>query len=459
MRRGRPDDIPTSVEPAWAYSPVLAALPPTMRLRSLLAIAFAFALNASQAGAAEIRLGSLSLDWPAGYTLKSARGPFELVGPQGSQVLVTVLRPGPAASGSPEAVARMRGTVEKLLDDQAARAGQVVLPLASRTLPDGTQLLSIGSQASGLFRSGYLLQYALLARSGLIALLSFEGKGDAVAEHDGLQGLLASAQWTAGDGSPQEQAAFTDRVAALLRARLGDGAVVVAEPLTLKIGELQANLDRVNAFCRANAAGCNAELERYVQAIVDMQQQAAAPPSREALRLVVRTAEFAEGAAGTSAAAGKTGFIRRPVAEGLVAMLMLDSPRSARLVSEADCQALGLSADEAYALGLANLQRQLLPLAQAGKPVAPGAFGTLEGDFYESGRVLLHESWAGLARGQKGVLIVALPAKNLILYSADDSPAGLAALRTLARESARRSPGPLSEVLLRWSPSGWDVLR
>lgn len=411
---------------------------------------------AGLAQAAEIRFGSLSLDWPAGYTLKSTQSPFELSGPGGSKVLVTVMRPAAAALGSPETQARLQDTVERMLTEQASRAGQVVLPLSTRSLPDGTRLQSIGSQAAGLLQRGsYLLQYALFSRQGPIAFVTFEGRGDALAEHESLQSLFSSAQWTAGDGSPQEQMAFTERVAAQLRALIGAEAVRVAEPLTLKIGDVQANLDRINAFCRANAAGCDAEVGRYVQAVVEMQQKAALPPSREALRVVVRTADFVQGAASSGAAKGH--FPRQPLVDGLVALLMLDSPRSARLVNDSDCQALGLTPDEAYALGRANLRRELRPMAQAAKAVAPGSVGTLEGDFYESGRVLLHEDWAPLARAQKGALIVALPAKNLLIYSADDSPAGRDALRLLARDLMKRSPGPLSDLLLRWTPEGWQA--
>ena len=417
-----------------------------------------FALCAGLAHAAEIRFGSLSLDWPAGYTLKSTQSPFELAGPNGSKVLVTVLRPAASATGSPEALARLHETVERLLTKQAAQAGQVVLPLATRTLPDGTRLQSVGSQAAGAFqRGGYFLQYALLSRQGPIGLVTVEGRGDALAEHESLQGLFSSAQWVAGDGSPQEQMAFTERVAGLLRAQLGPEAVRVAEPLTLKIGDVQANLDRVNAFCRTNKAGCDAELDRYVQAVVEMQQRAAAPPSRAALRAVVRTADFAQGAVKSGAIKGE--LLRQPLADGLVALVMLDSPRSARLVSEADCAALGLTPAEAYAAGLENLRRELKPFAQAAPPVRPGDVGTIEGEFYESGRVLLHADWAPLARAQRGALVVALPAKNLLVYSADDSPAGIDALRLLSRDLAKRSPGPLSDVLLRWTPEGWQAVR
>lgn len=425
-----------------------------MRILTLL---ISLALGAGLAQAGEIRFGSLSLDWPAGYAVKSAQPPFELSGPNSAKVLVTVMRPAPSAASSPEALPRLQAMLERMLTEQARKAGRVVVPLAGETLPDGTQLQSIGSEVSGLFKTGYLLQYALMARSGPIALLTFEGKGDAAAEHEAVKGLFRSVQWEAGDGTVAERATFTERAAALLRARLGAEAVVIAEPLTLKIGDLQANLDRVYGFCRANASGCDAELQRYVLAVVDVQKQSTAPVTREALRAVVRTADYAEGTARTMA--GKGTALDRPFAGGLVAMAVIDSPRSARLLGEADCKTLNLSTDQAYELALANLRRALKPLNDVAKPLKPGAIGTLQGDFYESGRVLLHDDWASLAGAQQGVLVVALPSKDVLLYGADDSPAGLDALRMQARDVLRSAPGRLTDVLLRWTETGWQALR
>ncbi|RTL22206.1 MAG: hypothetical protein EKK52_06480 [Burkholderiales bacterium] len=425
-----------------------------MRIALLLV---SLALSTGLAGAHEIRLGSLSLDWPVGYTLKSGRPPFELSGPDGAKVLVTVMRPGPSAKASPEALAKLQASIERLLTEQARKAGQVVLPLASETLPDGTQLQSIGSEVSGLFKTGYFLQYALTARHGPIAFVTFEGHGPTTAQHEAVKGLFRSVHWEAGDDSLAERTAFTERAAALLRSRLGDAAVVIAAPLTLKIGDLQANLDRVYDFCRSNTGGCDDELQRYVQAVVDVHGKSAVAVTREALRAVVRTVAYAETA--TRSAAGQATALYRPFAEGLVAMSMVDSPRSARLLGEADCQSLGLSPLQAQELALANLRRTLRPLSEVAQPLKHGAIGTLQGDFYESGRVLLYEDWAPLAQAQQGVLIVALPSKDVLLYAADDSPAGLDALRMQVRELMRRVPGPLTDVLLRWTPSGWQTVR
>ena len=426
-----------------------------MRSTHLLAAAL-LAFIAGMAQAAEIRLGSLSLDWPAGYAVKSTQSPFELSGPGGAKVLVTVMRPGAGAATGAEAMARMDGIAERMLTAEAGKAGKVVLPLGRQALPDGTQLRFIGSEVSRLLGgNGYFLQYMLLAPSGQIALLTFEGRGDALREHDAVQGLFKTVQWGGADGSPAERAAFTERVAALLRARLaGQEVTVAAEPLTLKVGELQANLDRVFGFCRANAQGCDDELKRYVQAVADARNSASAPVTQEALRLVIRPADFA----GAGAAATSATPLRRPFAPGLQALPVVDGERSARVMNEGDCEKLGLSPQQAHDVALANVRKSLKPLADVARPVQRGAIRKLEGDFYESSRVLVPGDWAPLAQAQDGVLVVALPAKDVVLYSADDSAAGLDALRTYARDVTRRSPAPLTDILLRWAPAGWQAV-
>lgn len=404
--------------------------------------------------AAEITLGSLTLDWPVGYTLKSTKPPFELAGPGGVKVMVTVMRPGASAQSGPEAVDQLRAKIDSMLIAQAQKAGKLVLPLARETLSDGTMLHAVGSEQSGLFKRGYLLQYALLSPGGPLALLTFEGQGDAASQHAGAKGVFANLRWGSGEGSAAERLAFTERAAAALRAELGDTPVLIADPLTLKIGELQANLDRVYTYCRANAQGCDVELRRYVLSVADVSRNAALPVDRESLRAVVRTTEFAD-AAGKSYGQGH----RRTVAEGLVALAFVDSPTSARALAESDGKKLGLSMEQAYELALDNLRRSLKPLADVAKPVLRGDIAALEGDFYESSRVLLHADWAPLARAQGGVLVVALPTKDGLLYCSDDSPPSLDALRQRVREAMRRSPGPLTDRLLRWTEAGWQLVR
>jgi hypothetical protein len=69
---------------------------------------------------------------------------------------------------------------------------------------------------------------------------------------------------------PRNEVGFTDYVAARLQQEVargeGDGpTVVVKAPLTLGVGDFEAQLQRLFAFCGANAGGCGFEIERYVK--------------------------------------------------------------------------------------------------------------------------------------------------------------------------------------------------
>src|SRR5262245_2538102 len=66
---------------------------------------------------------------------------------------------------------------------------------------------------------------------------------------------------------PRGEAAFTEYVAVQLRRELGDARVEVKGPLTLDVGGLQANLDRIYVYCGDNAKGCRREVSTYVKGV------------------------------------------------------------------------------------------------------------------------------------------------------------------------------------------------
>lgn len=92
-------------------------------------------------------------------------------------------------------------------------------------------------------------------------------------------------------------------------------------------------------------------------------------------------------------------------------------------------------------------------------PVAPrGRIGQLLGDFLYPSRLALLDTWAPLAAAQGGKLIVVAPATDAVFYVGDDSRVAIDALRTLAHNVMARAPHPLSDILLRWTPKGWEVV-
>lgn len=272
--------------------------------------------------------------------------------------------------------------------------------------------------------------------------------------------LLATATAAAaGQPVPLDEDAFTRHAAGKLQRTLSSGPVTVLGPLTLGIGDAQVNLDRIHAFCQRNAEGCAEGLEAFLHDITIAMGDAEAKPGADALRIVLRSADYVASARDSIAGGRVPGRLdARPFVGGLTAVPVLDGERSVQLLGSPQREELGLDDDQAYARGLENLRTRLVPLAVAAPPVAPGRLGVLADDFYQPSRLLLHDSWARLAEAQGGVLVVAVPATDLLLYSADDSPAGLAALRALVADTMARAPNPLAPLQLRWRPEGWELV-
>jgi len=277
-------------------------------------------------------------------------------------------------------------------------------------------------------------------------------------------GVLAMAAWlllaatpASAQQVPTGEAAFTDFVAQRVRAAVRGTPVEIKGPLTLKIGPLQANLDRIHAFCKTDAAGCSREIDTYVNGVVQATQTATEKPARDSLRIVVRQSADMQRAAEQVGANGLAGT--RPLVEGLVIVPVLDASRTTKIVAKPDLAELGLTPDQAIDLGIANLRRRLKPIMSVAKAVPAGQFGHFTGDYYESSRLALVDSWAPLAQALGGVLIVVAPSPDLVLYSGEDSPAATDALRTLASNLTVRAPKPLSNMLLRWTQKGWQRVR
>jgi uncharacterized protein YtpQ (UPF0354 family) len=268
-------------------------------------------------------------------------------------------------------------------------------------------------------------------------------------------GDLAGAGAARAQQIPADEPAFTAFIAERFRAEIRDTPVVVKGPLTLSIGPLQANLDRIYAFCKANASGCAKQIGAYVSGTVATTKSRNDPPTKAALRVLVRSAEYMRQALAEVDARGPA--LMRPLAEGLVIVPVLDSPRAVRVLNDKDRVALGLTQDQVFDIAIANLRSSVKPMAT--KAIPSGQFGTLTGDYYQTSRLALIDSWAPLAQAQGGVLIVAAPSADLVIYSSEDSSTAIDALRTLARNMMARAPKPLSGAVLRWTPKGWQLVR
>jgi hypothetical protein len=415
--------------------------------------------------AADWSIGPLQLHGLDGFErLSDDAGKAHLRNASGVDVLISILsmsaKPGAQeAAGGAERRMDMLEKGARQTYESSLQGGERVVPITREALASGNTLISGAISNSSLFHTKYFLLYVLAAPTGRIALVTIEGDGkDTIDQYQHYRGLFDSASWQPMP-SAEELNAFTDRVAGRLRARLGNTPVDVKGPLTLSVGKLQANLDRVFSFCNRDAAKCDAEIERYVAGVDESIRRAREPVARDDVRLVVRTTEYFARLQGTL---DKSGSLAQPkkLTDGLVVLPAADSPKTIRILASAEpLKELNLSAEELYQLGDANLRKSLKPIMQAAKAAGKSQIGSVEPDQYNSGRLALVDSWAPLAQAQGGVLIVCAPAADTILYISEDTPGAINALREMAKNTLQRAPNPLSDEVLRWTPAGWEELR
>jgi uncharacterized protein YtpQ (UPF0354 family) len=257
---------------------------------------------------------------------------------------------------------------------------------------------------------------------------------------------------------PTDEAGFTEYVTGQIRGEVGNASIAIKRPLSVAVGNMQANLDRIFGFCKRNPEGCSKEVANYVKALGQAYRDQNVAPSREALRLVVRTTQYVQQVEGTLGP-GTPPLHPKILVEGLVLLPVLDAPRTIRMLSDGDMKTLGLSADEAQQVAIANLRSSLKPLMDAAKAAGHAQIGQVVGDTFDSSRLALFDTWAPLAAAQGGKLIVAAPATDAVFYVGEDSAVAIDALRTLVRKIMSQAPNRLSDILLRWTPGGWEIVR
>ena len=151
-----------------------------------------------------------------------------------------------------------------------------------------------------------------------------------------------------------------------------------------------------------------------------------------------------------------------PFAKLLIADLWIigvkATPRGAVYLRMRDLAPIKLSPDEAFVLAAKNLQAALQPLAGVALGAARGGVHHMTGDFYESSRLMLHDAWASDARELDFQLMIAVPMPDVVLFGNASSQSAISAMGMVAHNMLDRAPEPISATLLRWTPTGWEVL-
>jgi len=83
-----------------------------------------------------------------------------------------------------------------------------------------------------------------------------------------------------------------------------------------------------------------------------------APIDKDAVRIVIRSSDYIKHAQ-ASLGADAAGLQLRPLVTGLMAVVVLDAPRTIRPVTDGDRKKLGLSQEQLFELGATNIRATL----------------------------------------------------------------------------------------------------
>lgn len=115
---------------------------------------------------------------------------------------------------------------------------------------------------------------------------------------------------------------------------------------------------------------------------------------------------------------------------------------------------MGIKRDQLKELAIENLRRILPPVEQHGGD--PYYMLTAGGDYVAS-LVLFDDLWSKLENDVEGNVVVGIPSRDVLLYTSDKSPEGIAAMRK-AIENITATEGYLvSTTMLRRHSNGWKV--
>ena len=289
-----------------------------------------------------------------------------------------------------------------------------------------------------MFRS-----FIIWLAASLLALNAWAGPLDDPLNEDAVRALIVE-QFAA-----QQGVVGVDTLGPIdLKIRMADGASQAAF-----LGNVMRELRTASPADRARI------IERFVT-VIDPATMANDGLSLASLRLTVYPSAYIDNLRAVTIGAATPGNIddfmplRRAIAGELWLVLVEDTPQAVSAVHGDRLRKAGLSIDTAWAEAEANTRNVMEGL----KIHEHGWVLSFEVDgYYENAMLAFTDFWDGMAEDLGGALLVASPARGIILVARDGDPEALKTLRDVAHEIYAERPHPLSTQILRRADGAWSV--
>jgi uncharacterized protein YtpQ (UPF0354 family) len=255
--------------------------------------------------------------------------------------------------------------------------------------------------------------------------------------------LLALAVHAAADLLSPEQ--FTEEFRAALVEALPGHAVDVAEPLRLSVkrpdGE-QATAFLHNAYNEYSSAPSakTQVIAKYLASFVET-AKGPRPLNPEQIVPVVKDRGWLKHIGGSKA---KSNQVIEDLNADLVVVYAEDGPQNIRYFSAADLEKAGVQRQALRELAIANLRR-ILPPPEAVK--GPQISMMTAGQDYVPSLLLLDDIWSGDKLGVDGEIVIAIPTRDVLLFTGSNNKDGVKTLRELAKKAHADGPYSLTDRL------------
>ncbi|MEL7537937.1 MAG: DUF1444 family protein [Pseudomonadota bacterium] len=259
------------------------------------------------------------------------------------------------------------------------------------------------------------------------------------------------------------EAAFTDAYVAKLKGKNPDIEVTVDEPLLLsaKQGEQEQQIMLGNAYelYLNDPDALKDILNRYIDSAVESMSTIDATLTADNVMPVVKDDRWLPEIQALLRERGNDeslDYYFEPLTDGLVVFYVLDTPSNIRYVSRGDLAASGIGFDDLREVAVGNLDSLMEQLeAMAGE----GFYALFLDGNYDASLLLVDAIWNSGSFDVAGDLVVAVPARDILLITGSDEDSGLEMLVEFADKSYDESPYRLTRNFYRRSGNSWELFR
>lgn len=194
------------------------------------------------------------------------------------------------------------------------------------------------------------------------------------------------------------------------------------------------------------------QVERFARVFLAAKNNPGTLPDKKSIVPLIKDEQYLN--FGRNKQSGDLPFMNEHLAGDLWIIYAVDMPDAIESLSKENAQKLGLDVSALRPLAIENLRRILPPIEQHGDDPM---FMLTAGADYVASLILLDDLWIELKESIMGDIVVAVPGRDVLLYTSSKSSEGIARMRSTIDKVMQSGGYLVSHMMLRLTPDGWKA--